>query len=271
MNPTFVKLMYGSTSIHTPDVAEGGRIAEIFGWRCGEVAGCCRRLALHKFRNLWHSLGEVRSAMQIQHVGYRIRGCYRVAALGHLWEMIPKDAQERLRMLQFWGKHGRVATRDAFGVSRRTLYRWKAELRVQGGNPAARAAQSCAPKRRRTSRVDPRLVAEIRRLRIQHPNIGKAKLRVLLEPWCMEHRLAVPSESRIGRLIARAPDKMRHSPARLDARGRAKPVKRSRKPRKPKEGTPTALQCLAADTLERVRDGLKRYLVTFIDPASAFA
>ena len=87
----------------------------------------------------------------------------------------------------------------------------------------------------------------------------------------MEYRLAVPPESRIGRIIARAPDKMRHSPARLDARGRARPVKRSRKPRKPRGVTTTALQYLAVDTIERVRDGLKRYLVTFIDPASAFA
>ncbi|MBU2736610.1 transposase, partial [Acidithiobacillus caldus ATCC 51756] len=46
---------------------------------------------------------------------------------------------------------------------------------------------------------------------------------------------------------------------------------RSRKPRKPKGVATTALQCLAVDTIERVRDGLKRYLVTFIDPASAFA
>ncbi|MBU2746529.1 transposase, partial [Acidithiobacillus caldus] len=50
-----------------------------------------------------------------------------------------------------------------------------------------------------------------------------------------------------------------------------KPMQRSRKPRKPKGVATTALQCLAVDTIERVRDGLKRYLVTFIDPASAFA
>ncbi|PZP57540.1 MAG: hypothetical protein DI596_09145, partial [Azospira oryzae] len=63
--------------------------------------------------------------MQVHHVGYRIRGFYRVAKLGHLWEMTPKDAQERLRILRFWERHGLQATIDAFGVSRRTLYRWK--------------------------------------------------------------------------------------------------------------------------------------------------
>ncbi|WP_218587176.1 helix-turn-helix domain-containing protein, partial [Thermomonas hydrothermalis] len=76
--------------------------------------------------------------------------------------MTPKDAQRRLHILRFWGTHGLKATQDAFDVSRRTLYRWKQALREQGGNPAALAARSCAPKRRRTPKTDPRLVAEIR-------------------------------------------------------------------------------------------------------------
>ncbi|MBU2763943.1 helix-turn-helix domain-containing protein, partial [Acidithiobacillus caldus] len=209
--------------------------------------------------------------MQVQHVGYRIRGFYRVAGLGHLGEMTPKDAQHRLKILRFFEKHGLEATVDAFGVSRRTLYRWKKTFKEGGGNPAALTAQSSAPKRKRRPRTEPRLVAEMRRLRRLYPNLGKEKLHVLLAPWCRAHGIPLPSVSTLGRIIARAPDKMRQSPARLDARGRPKPIKRSRKPRKPKGVTTTALQCLAVDTIERVRDGLKRYLVTFIDPASAFA
>jgi hypothetical protein len=57
--------------------------------------------------------------MRVQHIGYRIRGFYRVAALGHLWDMTPKDAHRRLEILRFFDKHGLAATRDAFGVSRR--------------------------------------------------------------------------------------------------------------------------------------------------------
>ena len=37
--------------------------------------------------------------MQIQHVGYRIRGFYRVANLGHLGGMTTQDAQQRLKTL----------------------------------------------------------------------------------------------------------------------------------------------------------------------------
>ncbi len=144
--------------------------------------------------------------MRVQHIGYRVRGFYRIAKLGHLWEMTPKDAQRRLEILRFWDKHGLAATQDAFGVSRRTLYRWKAALRASGGNPAALAAKSCAPKRKRTPKTDPRLVAEIRRLRtLVDPNLGKDKLHVLLAPWCEAQGIPLPSASTLGRIKSPRP------------------------------------------------------------------
>ena len=77
--------------------------------------------------------------------------------------------------------------------------------------------------------------------------------------------------STLGRIIRRAPDRMRVTPARIDRLGRPRPVRRSPKPRKPKGVRPAPLECLAVDTVERVRDRIRRYLLTFIDPASAFA
>jgi transposase InsO family protein len=110
-----------------------------------------------------------------------------------------------------------------------------------------------------------RRVAEIRRL----PNLGKR--HVWLAPWCAKQGIALPSVSTIGRIICRAHDKMRHAPARLDARGRVKPVRRHPKPRKPKGATPAPLACLAVDAIERVRDGIRRHILTFIEAASRFA
>ena len=85
--------------------------------------------------------------MQVQRIGYGIRGFYRVAHWGHLWEMTPKDAQERLKILRFWERHGLQATRDAFGVSRRTLYRWKQALRGAGGEVLRAQAQENSSNR----------------------------------------------------------------------------------------------------------------------------
>jgi len=48
------------------------------------------------------------------------------------------------------------------------------------------------------------------------------------------------------------------------------PGSEPRKPRKPKGVKTAALQRLAVDTVERVRDGMRRYILTCIDPASRF-
>ena len=190
--------------------------------------------------------------MRIGHMGYGIRGFYRIAKLGYLCCMTPKDAQRRLQILRFWDKHGLAATVDAFEVSRRTLYRWKKALHEAGGNPTALSPKSCAPKRRRKPVRDPRLVAEIRSLRRIHPNLGKDKLHVLLKPWCERQGIALPSASTLGRIIARAPDRMRYAPARIDRLGRAKPLRGSFKPRKPKGARLAPMEVLAADTIERI-------------------
>ena len=209
--------------------------------------------------------------MQIHHVGYRIRGFSRLTQVGHRWDMIPHEAHHRLKILHFCARYGRPATYEAFGVSRRTLSRWQRALAQAGGDPQALAVRSRAPHRRRQALWPPALSQEIRRLRTTYPNLGKVKLHVLLRPWCAQQGLALPSVSTIGRLIARAPDQMRHTPVRLDARGRPKPRARSRKPRPPRPRPAPPLAVLAGDPVVRLHAGLRRYVFTFIDPCSCFA
>jgi hypothetical protein len=46
--------------------------------------------------------------MQVHHIGYRIRGFYRVAALGHLWDMTPNLGKSKLHVLlgHWCARHG---------------------------------------------------------------------------------------------------------------------------------------------------------------------
>ncbi len=104
--------------------------------------------------------------MQIQHLGSRIRGFYRVAKLGHRCSMkTSNEASRRLDILGFYERHGLAAAREAFQVSSRTLSRWRQALRQANHNPAALAKRSCAPRRPRRARWPAALVSEIRRRR----------------------------------------------------------------------------------------------------------
>src|SRR3989344_3442986 len=147
--------------------------------------------------------------MQYQHVGYRIKGLYRLGAYALRWGMPNPKAQDRLKILRFFEKHGLHATTDAYDVSRRTLYRWKAAWEAGGGNLVTLAPQSCAPKRRRSRTWPEAVIAEIRRLRQAHPNLGKGKLYPLLHDFCEASMLSCPTESTIGRIIHDAPERLK--------------------------------------------------------------
>ena len=60
-----------------------------------------------------------------------------------------KEVRRRAKALDFWRDHGLLATVDAFGVSRPTLFRWKQALREKRGRLDALDPKSTAPKRRR--------------------------------------------------------------------------------------------------------------------------
>jgi transposase InsO family protein len=185
--------------------------------------------------------------------------------------MICKTAEQRYKVLCFWEKHGLAASQEAFGVSRRTLYAWRKQLRQGGGKPHAIAPQSTRPKRLRHRRWPAAVIGEIRRLRRARPNLGKEKLRPFLQTFCQREQLPCPGTRTIGRSIADAPGKMRLVPQRASPRFGKVGVKspRQRKPKGYRAEAPG--DCLAWDSIERRRDGLKRHLITCTDLKSRFA
>ena len=151
--------------------------------------------------------------MQNQYIGYGIRGIYKVADYALRWGMGHDTAQYRYRVLMFLGQHGLPATQDAFDVSRRTLYGWKKQY--QQGGLTGLTPKSKAPRHCRRRRWPVAITVEIRRLRGQYPNLGKEKLYPFLQSYCLAKGMDCPGISTIGRLIADAPDKMRHAPLKL--------------------------------------------------------
>lgn len=120
--------------------------------------------------------------MQIHRAGYRVKGFYRLADYAFRWGMVHKDAAHRLKIFRFFERHGLAATLEAFDVSRRTLYHWKASLKAEGGNVSALVPASTAPSNRRHRDWPAAVVGEIKRLRRIHPNLGKEKVHALLKP-----------------------------------------------------------------------------------------
>lgn len=211
--------------------------------------------------------------MQIHRFGYRLRGFLRLADYAIRWEdMVSEKAKHKARVLSFWAKHGIEATEEAFEVGRRTLYYWRGQLMKGGGKLEALNETSKVPYRRRKRSWPQPVIAEIRRLRNEHPNLGKDKLHFFPKAFCDAHKVPCPRPTTIGRIIADASDKMRLVPVKVRPNGKVVCRKRVQKARKPKGFQPAyAGHCAAFDTVEKFVEGCRRYVITFTDLYSRFS
>ena len=165
-----------------------------------------------------------------------------------------------MKILTFWQAYGTQTTRDAFGVSRATLFRWQKELDDSNGDIKALDPKSTAPKKQRRRYIPPDLEQAIIRWRTERSRIGGKKLVPLLKKEGY-----VVSVSYINRCISdleklgRLPNQVKLSWYAKSGTHRERPKTKVKKQRrKEKRG-------LEIDTVVRHIDGTKRYTLTAID------
>ena len=184
-------------------------------------------------------------------------------------DMITPKAEERVRILAFWQKHGDAAAKEAFKVSRPTLYRWQKELRKGSGRIEGLVPRSTAPKTKR-QRLIPRAIEDLIVSERKMERIGKEKLAVLIKA----DGIGAPSASTVGRMLGDLKKQGKLAdPKKYSFYGRTgKLIERPPKPYKPKlrsKGHAGAL--VKADTVVRFTNGIKRYILTAIDLETEFA
>ena len=184
--------------------------------------------------------------------------------------MISKKALERARILAFWEKRGLEATREAFQVKRRTLFNWKQQFAKGGKQLEALNEKSRAPKKKRKRLWSDVIIAEIKRIRWEHPNVGSEKLYPMLKRFCIDKQLVCPKPKTIARLIQDCGG-LRIYPKNVSHFGKVRLVNRRkvlRKPRDLKVEYPGHL--VAFDTIEKHIHGSRRYIITFEDIYTRF-
>lgn len=184
-------------------------------------------------------------------------------------DMITREAQERARVLTFWHRHGLKAAKDAFKVSKATLYRWQTILDEAEGNIEALNPGSTAPKERRR-RLIPEAVKNLIIAERAYEKIGKEKLAVLLR----EDGVGNYSPSTVGRMLGDLKKKnLLSHPVKLSLSGKTGKLI-ERKPQQPRKKLRSAgweRGLVKADTIIRFTNGIKRYVLTALDLESEFA
>ena len=177
-----------------------------------------------------------------------------------------QEAERRVKILEFWQEHGEEAVHDAFGISRRTLFRWQVALGKTGGQLQALDPKSTAPIKRRQRRYPPELLDRIVALRTEHHRLGKKKLTVLLAAEGFS-----VSESYCGRVLTHLKERgLLPQNKHLSVSGKTGRLlektytQRKKVRRQVKRG-------MEVDTIVRFIDGTKRYILTAIDVEKKFA
>lgn len=184
--------------------------------------------------------------------------------------MITKKALHKARVLVFWDKYGLAATIEAFKVKRRTLFNWKKQFKTGNFKPEALNEKSKTPRTKRKRLWPAEVIAEIKRLRWAHPNLGEDKLYPELLEFCETHGLRCPKSSTISRLIKDLGG-LRITPQKVSHFGKIKPLKRRKVLRKPKDfKVEYPGHLVALDTIEKHLDGSRRYVITFEDIYTRF-
>ncbi len=184
-------------------------------------------------------------------------------------DMITNSAQERMRILAFWKKHGDTATKEAFRASRPTLFRWQKALIEGNKKLEALNPKSTAPKTKR-KRIIPTEVKNLILKERSHEKIGKEKLARLLK----EDKIGIYSPSTVGRMLGDLKKRGElANTVKYSLSGKTgKMIEKKLRESKPKlRSKGHAGQLAKADTIVRFTNGIKRYILTGIDCESEFA
>ena len=183
--------------------------------------------------------------------------------------MISEQAKERCRILAFWEKHGLEATKEAFKVSRPTLFRWQKALQEHLGKLEGLNKKSTVPKNKRRRVIPDAVKNFILNERKFDPHFSKDKLSALLK----QDNVADISASTVGRMlndlkkrgILPKQSKLSYY-ANTDTFREKTEIKRKKLRSKGHTGG-----LVKADSIVRFTNGIKRYVVTAVDRETKFA
>lgn len=191
-----------------------------------------------------------------------------------------EEIEGRIKVINFFENNGAKVTKEAYGISRSTVYLWKAKLKDSSGKLIGLSPGSRAPKVRRNKERNKQVVEYIKQYRNKHPRTGQVVIKPWLDKYCKENKIKTVAEATIGRIIKELVDKGEINDANPKAsfNGRSgvisfivKKKKRAKeriKGYKPEE----AGDLVQIDSITlQFATGIKKYIITAIDVKTKFA
>ena len=176
---------------------------------------------------------------------------------------LSKEVQQRIKICEFGLKYGYKAAIDGFEISKSTYYNYLKHYKLSKQYSFPLAIKSKRPNNIRKANWNQRVVKCIRKLRSDHPNIGKVKIKYYLDILCEKLKLKPISTGTIQNIINSYPNKLRTMKSTLKIQRREGVVRKPAKYKASKSG-----ECTALDSMEFRQGGKKLYVVVAQDEAT---
>ena len=174
------------------------------------------------------------------------------------------EVSQKVKIVSFFDTYGLKITKDAFLVSRSTIYLWKKKITDGNGSLFGLINKSSRPYNTRRMYVEPKIFEFIKSLREKYPRLGKDKIKIFLDKYCKENNLKTISSSKVGKIIKR-------NNWFFYLGKRTKRTVRPNKQRVFGYEVKDSGDLFQVDTIVRFEHGIKRYIITAIDVVSKFA
>lgn len=176
------------------------------------------------------------------------------------------EIKDKIKIIMFFDKYGLNPTKDAFHISRSTIYSWKKKLRESKGSLHSLINGSRKPKEVRRMYIETKVYEFIYDLRKKYPTLSKDKIKPLLDDFCRENNLECISASTIGKIIKR-----NNWFFYLYDRMKAKRGHRQTKKRIFGYEVKELGDLVQLDAIVKFESGIRRYIITAIETKSKFS
>lgn len=203
---------------------------------------------------------------------YRSLPLFSLSGYATLMKTIPSSlkyecsdpAKFRLKVINHAAIYGWRSAKDAYRVSRSTIFLWKKKFRDSNGRLLSLIPQSTRPQQTRQMVIDKRILSFLKAIRTTYGNIGKEKLKPLTDAYAREFGITPYGATKIGKILKRY---HLHSPTHKTRKYRLKPSVIRRK-YAPKGMTPGYLEL---DGLIVYFQGKTHRFISIIDTATRIA
>ncbi len=184
---------------------------------------------------------------------------------------ISDQARFRLEVITHFDKFGLDSTKQAFKLSKATVYRWRNSFKKSKGILSSLVPKRKTPITKRQMQTNPIVLKFIKDQRQQHSRLGKRKIKPELDRFCTDNNLSKISTSTIGKIIKRnnfffqKQGRSYHDPSSKFALR-----KLSYKTRVKKSPSAQIPGYVEIDTITLFTEGIKRYVYHALDIQNKF-